>query len=430
MVKSFRENKGRSRRRPVVVVASLGLSLAGCSEMSGLRSVGTDRPSLLTLWERPKTASPKPGADSYAQAMHANDDKLDDSDALAESEPANPRVRGDSTAAANRAKLARRDPKLEGPSTESPADHDKSLTDADAVRVTLGQPTALPSARLATAVAAAQPSDRDAQPRGWKSERSTAPPAESSELALAATPGSKATRADVDPRAILAQVEKAVDRLESYQVHMTRAEKIGDASQPEEHILLSIRRKPRAVRLEWTSGPNKGREVIYSEALDPRSLFVHMPATGLPIPTMKISVDSPLVRKNSRHSITEAGFDVMLKELLLAGVTNSARVDYRGRKTPEGDDTPAYHFVHHDDHDETWDVYLDTRSLLPRRVEARDAHGRLIEHYVYNEMQPNPESLATADAFTPDARWGRSDGMLSRIARSFDGTSKPPTASR
>ena len=55
------------------MVACLGLGLclvdAGCSGISGLRSVGTERPSLLSFWDRQGPGSPTPENDSYAQAM-------------------------------------------------------------------------------------------------------------------------------------------------------------------------------------------------------------------------------------------------------------------------------------------------------------------------------------------------------------------------
>ncbi len=67
-----------------------------------------------------------------------------------------------------------------------------------------------------------------------------------------------------------------------------RAERVGGQLQPEEEIILSVQRKPKAVRLEWTSGPSKGREVIYASNIDPRMLFVHMGNSAIPLPSMKI----------------------------------------------------------------------------------------------------------------------------------------------
>ena len=67
---------------------------------------------------------------------------------------------------------------------------------------------------------------------------------------------------------------------------------------------------------------------------------------------------------------------------------------------------------------ETWNVYLDSRTLLPRLVSAADSRGELIERYIYREVHENPVELKTATAFVPDERWGPSNGLLSaRCAR-------------
>ena len=71
---------------------------------------------------------------------------------------------------------------------------------------------------------------------------------------------------------------------------------MGGQLQPQEELSLSVRTEPKAVRLEWADGPNKGREVIYSSALDPRMLFVHMANSAIPLPSMKIAD-----RQSARH---------------------------------------------------------------------------------------------------------------------------------
>ncbi len=56
----------------MVSCLGLGLSLfaAGCSSLSGFRSVGAERPSLLNFWERP-AGTPTPENDSYVMSMRA-----------------------------------------------------------------------------------------------------------------------------------------------------------------------------------------------------------------------------------------------------------------------------------------------------------------------------------------------------------------------
>jgi len=216
-------------------------------------------------------------------------------------------------------------------------------------------------------------------------------------------------------------------------VEISRQERVQGQLQAEEEILLSIRSDPKAVRLEWSSGPNKGREVIYSSTLDPRMIFVHQPSTAIVLPSMKIPVDSPLVTRNSRHSITEAGFDTILENMRgpkgAADQNQPERGDlaYVGVETPAGLEMPCHHFVRRSVAGETWNVYLDSRSMLPRLVVAKDAKGDLIERYVYREVRENPPDLASAGAFAPDQRWGDSKGLFSRLARAAAGSNLPTT---
>lgn len=219
-------------------------------------------------------------------------------------------------------------------------------------------------------------------------------------------------------------------------MRVSRLERVGGQMQPEEEIVLSIRRDPKAVRLEWASGPSKGREVIYSRVLDPRMIFVHMPATAIPLPVMKISVDSPLVMRNSRHAITEAGLETIVENLRKsergddATTTHRGGLSYKGIEQPSGLNRTCHHFVRTTASGETWNVYLDERSLLPSMVVAQDSHGAMIERYVYREIQENPNDLAVAGAFEPDQRWGESKGLLGRLARAASGANLPaPDAS-
>ena len=238
-----------------------------------------------------------------------------------------------------------------------------------------------------------------------------------------------------DPRAILARSEARLKTLATYQVKMSRVERVDGRLQPEEEVVLSIHRRPKEVRLTWTSGPSQGREVIFSSRLDDRSLFVHMPKTAIPLPTMKMAIDSPMVTRSSRHSIADAGFDIIIENLRKsvdqADAANAAqgRAAYRGIEKPPGLDRPSHVFSRRSPNGETWTVFIDARTLLPSMVVAKDPSGQLDEKYVYHEVIENPAELASADAFDPDRRWGQSTNFLSRFARG-GGSANSPTSSQ
>ncbi len=117
-----------------------------------------------------------------------------------------------------------------------------------------------------------------------------------------------------DPIAKIADLVAAgrsqLEKVTTYQVLMHRQERVGNEILPAEEVVLSIRRDPKAVRLEWRSGKSRGREVLYSTKETSGQLQIYTP--GSLIPRMTLAPDSPLVLRSSRHPITEAGFDGIL----------------------------------------------------------------------------------------------------------------------
>jgi Protein of unknown function (DUF1571) len=453
----FRTKEGarRSLSRAAGILA-LGLCFAelGCTSTTGLRSVWPDRPMLLGFWDRRQPPPPDPADDYYARYMHAAKSRSaaparDSRDAAAspaaeesDGEPGPPAAGDPVTADETRSPSASRPPRRDTASTGEPRSD-------ETIRVTLGMPEPLPSATKPADVtlASARP------PSSWEAEGGSSPsPAgssgepgrvhraeerpESAESAPAPEPRRPATPARPKPslqdaRDILARSEAKLKSLATYQVKMSRVERVDGRLQPEEEVVLSIHRQPREVRLQWTSGPSEGREVIYSTRVDDRSLFVHMPKSAIPLPTMKMAVDSPMVMKSSRHSITEAGFDTIIdnlrKSVDQADDANTARgrAAYRGVEKPPGLDRPSHVFTRRSPNGETWTVFIDARTMLPTMVVAKDPSGQLDEKYVYREVVENPAELASADAFDPDRRWGASNGLFSRFARGGAASTSP-----
>jgi hypothetical protein len=416
-------------------VTSLGLGLSlvatGCSSLSGFRSVGAERPSLLSFWERP-AGTPTPENDPYVLSLRAGQARAAE---LAKQNK-------ESASGSDATKLAdgsdsvssrRRDSK------ESVASRD------DAIRVSLGRPEPLPGVGIALA-STERPASTAAASSSWKADSKKEPvsasvadlsdavePSEIREPEPARLAKAPESAPGEDWKTILTRADAKLAALQTYQMRVSRMERVGGQIQPEEEILLSIRRDPKAVRLEWASGPSKGREVIYSSKLDPRMIFVHMPATTIPLPVMKIPVDSPLVMRNSRHAITEAGLDKIVENLRKSergteSPTSAGVVSYKGIEKPAGLDRTCHHFVRVTPSNETWNVYLDERSLLPSMVVAHDKRGAMIERYVYREIHEDPADLAVASAFEPDQRWGESKGLLGRLARAAAGNNVPASS--
>jgi Protein of unknown function (DUF1571) len=468
-------NRRVTNRLPAFLGFCFCSALAGCSGFGGLQSVGA-WPPLAHLWERPP-ASPAPENDGYAQAMRPNVEmNLKLADAAKQNAA---RSRDDGLTKPTEPDSSSR--AIAGADDAAPGA--KRGDGRQGVQVTLGRPEPLPglspasdseSSRLASAgtptwrAAGDEPDEGDApalaapapalvaddslpedvrpgpalEPAGQGPE---APAAEHApaHLALAnqsqpdpaadsLAPGETADPpARDDAKIILAQAVAKLQGLDAYQVKMQRRERVGGSVLPEEEVLLSIRRKPKAVRLEWVTGSSKGREVIFAPALDAKMIYVHQPSTAVVMPSMKIAVDSPLVMKNSRHTIAEAGFDTILANLQKSkrdadsAGAGGASLEYKGIEKAAGVDRACHHFIRHTASGETWDVYLDPRSLLPRLVLAENQQGDLLERYVYSEIRENPKELASAAAFSPSERWGEGKGFFSRLAKAASGSSVP-----
>ncbi len=429
-------------------IATFACAMAGWLMSSGCAawsSLGESRGSLLgQFWNRSSYPVETPGYDLYAESMAARAPS-----AKAASSPGGA-TRPDQTPK-DKTKQGTASPSAENDekpaSTLSMARGRGTGRSADtALRVTLGRPETLPTLKdvrrpggpslamgaktnwhrpdedrepTADQVAYRVPerTTRGAGARGLGAEDADKPKPAAGRKPVPAS-------AEDTVRAVLAKARSRLEAMLTYQVKITRVERVGGKLQAEEEALLSIRRNPRAVRLEWVDGPSKGREVIYSSAVNERMMYVNMGNSALPISRMSIPVDSPLALRNSRHPITEAGFDTIFQNLAARETRQSAtspgsgKLEYKGIKQAKGADRACHLLERVSPQGETWQVYLDIETLMPAVVVAfRSSGGELIERYTYKNLKANLSELADVAAFDPDKRWGESKSWLSRLAR-------------
>lgn len=252
-------------------------------------------------------------------------------------------------------------------------------------------------------------------------------------------------KADIsDHEAIARVLDRAhakLESMESYRAVMLGMERIdGKLSAPEE-ILLSVHREPKRIRLEWKTGAHQGREVLYADDGADRLMHVKMSDLSLLKPTLALEPTSPLALKNSRHPITEAGLDTIVRNLDRALEEQDqpnpklGKVTYEGVETPEGYVGLCYKVVRVTPAGETWVVDFDKTTGLPAVTYATSSAGELLERYTFSNVQPNPSDLTLATAFDPQARWGSSTSgaaaLLQRFAKATSTqTSAPETISR
>jgi hypothetical protein len=348
---------------------------------------------------------------------------------------ANPKVGGSGTTA-TRTPAPTSDPYTQNlgrtpprPATPSTAGRDPSATDAEAAPANLPQPTedgvhttaldATSSTSNSSGIILKPPVALTSSPDSTRTTPSN-PPGTSEPSPT--PPGAREVVPAATVETVVADARKRLDALACYQVEINRQERVGDQLQEAEDVVLSIRRDPRAVRLEWRKGPHQGREVIYSVKETQGMMRINMADASLPIPRLTLPPDSPLILRTSRHPITEAGFDTILGNLERtlgenkAGDQSHGRISYDGPEQPAPLDHPCHKIVRVTASGETWQIYLDPESRLPAMVQAQAANGDLLERYCFRNVLPDPPELASADAFDPDRRWGEPKGLLSRLA--------------
>ena len=406
-----------SKRKQPASAPSLGIVLgltfcaagAGCAQLPAFRKEPSPPPAALSALE-PGGAKDKDEKDARAQAHKAYrpgqlTGKLLTALRL---RPAGDRASASAPALTNRAASPARNLAV---ALQPPVPVARGQAPS-AVAAAPATPDAVPAA----AVASALPGPVEATANTPAASRSIRPASEK-----AAGPATD-ERAGPSLESIVADARARLDAMASYQVELNRQERVAGVLLEPEDVLLSIRREPKAVRLEWEDGPHKGREVLYADGEKGGLMHINMADAVVPA-RLTMAPDSPIVLKSSRHPITEAGFDTIIANIenTLAppntGETSRGRLTYAGLENPGALERPCHKVVRITPSGETWIVYLDPVSKLPAMVEATDAQGELLERYRFHDVRPNVAELASAGAFDPNQRWGPPKGLLGRLAR-------------
>jgi hypothetical protein len=222
---------------------------------------------------------------------------------------------------------------------------------------------------------------------------------------------------------LVAATQARLDSISNYQVKLTRQERIGTSLQEPEEVVLSVRRQPQAVRLEWREGPHKGREVLFTADRDGGVMQVNMADSIVPMPRLSMRPDSPMALAQSRHPITEAGFETIVARLTStlkqtqSGDVAAGPLVYSGVETIAESAHPCHKFRQSKQGGETWLVYIDSQTKLPALVQATAGNGDVLERYVFRDVETDLTELGAADAFDADKRWGEPPSLFRRLAR-------------
>jgi Protein of unknown function (DUF1571) len=409
-------HKGSRRWFCLGLVVAACLGQAGCARLAEFRKPANPAFGTETTSRDADGKTIPAGRDLYADAVgHSKAD----ADAPPRAELATIHQERDSDAVATTARAAETLRRADLASRRvEPRRSDSEGAPAVALQTPVTLPAFMPESGEATPVA-----NRTAS--GWQAEtRSRAamtlvtrePAAERGTVA--------ATSVGPTLESLLAQCRQKLDGMSTYQVKMNHQERVDAVLNPAEDVVLSIRRSPKAVRIEWQEGLHQGREVLYAADANNGLMHVRMGDALLSLPRLSMAPDSPLAMKNGRHPITEAGFDTVIRHMeeglkkQKAGDPSGGKLTYGGLVKPEGIDKPCHKITRVTPAGEAWLVYLDPDSSLPVFVRETAANGELLERYVFHGLKPNVAELTKAEAFDPDTRWGPAKSLLQRLARS------------
>ena len=215
---------------------------------------------------------------------------------------------------------------------------------------------------------------------------------------------------------IAALIETGIETLESvrnYRVRLTRQERVRGTLGDTEQVILSVRREPFAVRLEWPEGSNAGREVLYSRAECEGMMHIKLAPSLLPLPPMQMAPDSPLAMGNSRYPIDQAGLLNVLSKLdtqldqARAGDVAMGSFELLPPSFHDEFGVESHEIIRNTPDGQRWRVLLETGRCIPILVEAHAADGVLLERYEFREFRPNVDELDVAGAFDPEVRFAR-----------------------
>lgn len=202
---------------------------------------------------------------------------------------------------------------------------------------------------------------------------------------------------------LLLHAEELLEKTESYTAIFHKQERIKGWLKTKETVFLKFK-KPFKVHMKWIDGPGKGREVFYIEGWNKNRILVREPgAWG--IVTLNLNPFGPIAMKGSRHPITEAGLEYLIK-LFGDNVRRGLKckeLKYKsgkeevlfGRKTlpvevlfPKGPHNGYYCYRSF--------MNLDIENKIPIRVQVFDWEDKLVGDYGYENLMLNA-GLTDAD---------------------------------
>ncbi len=206
---------------------------------------------------------------------------------------------------------------------------------------------------------------------------------------------------ETPPEALLAMGQRAIKAYGTYTYTMAKQERVRGRLLDTQVIHVTTREVPFAVRLDFVSGPAKGRVVIFNRSVRDREFRVAEPGFLSIAGPIWLPVDSSLSKSDSNYAIDGAGLGNLVKklqgEVALAATLGGLTITDEGWN---GDDQYCQLYVMPRG-GKGFDapksrICIDLQRGVPGRVESFTTTGELIGRFVFSELQgsvASPTSL-------------------------------------
>jgi len=193
-------------------------------------------------------------------------------------------------------------------------------------------------------------------------------------------------------RSLLEDAKDRVSVLSDYTLTLTSQERVGGMLQSEAMMLVKFKR-PFSLYIKNLNGKHINREIIYVRGQNNDKMIVSPGGVfgGL---TARIAPDSILTKRESRHTITEAGLHNIINRMISILDDEEKKSTCRPTVTYLGDGYVLSKRVvririENSSYAPRTEVALDINTFFPAEIASFDVDGSLLESYKYHDIKPN-----------------------------------------
>ncbi len=191
---------------------------------------------------------------------------------------------------------------------------------------------------------------------------------------------------------LLLDAKNRVDRLSDYTLTLTSQERVGGKLLPETTMFVKFKR-PFSVYIKNLTGKQKDREIIYVRGQNNNKMVVSRLSIlgGL---SGKVAPDNVWAKRESRHTITEAGLPNTINLMISILEKERKAAVCRSTVTYLGEDYCSSKKVirvriENSSYAPKTEIALDTSTLFPVSIASYNTDGSVLESYNYHDIKPN-----------------------------------------